>query len=392
MGATFARQLATAREPMIRVYTRQSQGQLWLRRYWGHRPRLACILGFTETGLIPGISAAGKTVADRQTTAIADAEFLYHGVTPCPQYPLPFLAKGVSPALISRAIITAQQIPLHLFNAGLPIAPSVPHIDLQGTPAACLSSGLSMPRTSVGSLFQQGLGWGHRLGNEAGAGYLILGECVVGGTTTALAVLLGLGLPADGKVSSSHVICNHQLKQAIVTQGLERWKELQAQSLSSDPRGFDPLDLVAAIGDPMQVVMSAMTLTASCHSGVLLAGGTQMLAVYALSQALAAHYHIPWQPERIVVGTTRWVAEDPTCDTVGLAKLVGDVPLLATQFSFADSRHPALRQYEAGYVKEGVAAGGCAIAANLYQNWPQPQMLKVIETLFENWLTQKVTP
>ncbi|MEM9001920.1 MAG: nicotinate mononucleotide-dependent phosphoribosyltransferase CobT [Cyanobacteria bacterium P01_F01_bin.86] len=368
---------------MIRVYTQPDQGQLWLRRYWGQRPRLVCVLGFTETGLIPGISAAGASPNDRQTTAIADAEFLYHGITLDPKYPLPPLNDGVSPVLIARAIVAAQRIPVHLFNAGLPIAPTVPHIDLQGVPARCLSSGQALPRSCVESLFKQGLGWGHRLGNEADAGYLILGECVVGGTTTALALMLGLGVPAHGMIGSSHATCNHTQKQAVVDQGITHWKELQG-----DKQVFDPLDLVAAIGDPMQVVVAAMTLAASCHCGVLLAGGTQMLAVYALVQALAAYYHIPWQPEHVAVGTTRWVAEDPTCDAVGLAKLVGDVPLLATQLSFADSQYESLRRYEAGYVKEGVAAGGCAIAAYLYQNWHQPQMLKVIETVLETWLHQ----
>ena len=71
---------------------------------------------------------------------------------------------------------------------------------------------------------------------------------------------------------------------------------------------------------------------------------------------------------RSVVGTTRWVATDLTCDTVGVAERVGDVPLIATELSFAASRHAALRRYEAGFIKEGVAAGGCAIAAHLYQH------------------------
>jgi len=369
---------------MIRVYTQHAQGQEWLRRYRGHRPRLACVLGFTATGLIPGISAAGATPDDRRTTAIADAEFLYHGVTATPTHALPPLTAGISPTMISRAIIAAQQIPLQLFNAGLPIAPTVPHIDLAGVPAACVSSGQALPSTIVESLFRQGLGWGHRLGNEARAGYVILGECVVGGTTTALALLLGLGFPAGGKISSSHAACNHDQKQAIARQGLQHWQQRQSARQANRP-----LDLVAAIGDPMQIVVAAMTLAASCHGGVLLAGGTQMLAVYALARALAHGYHLPWQPERIVVGTTRWVAEDSTSDTVGLAEMIGEVPLIATQLSFSTSRYAALRRYEAGYVKEGVAAGGCAIAAHLYQHWQQPQLLQAIETLVGKWLSQQ---
>lgn len=365
---------------MIRVYTQTASGQAWLRRYWGHRPRLVCVLGFTETGLLPGISAAGASPDSRRTTAIADAEFLARGPHPHPIHPLPPLEAGASPVLISRAILAAQHWPLHLFNAGLPESPSVPHVDLGGAPAACVRSGRAMSQQQVQALMRQGLGWGHRLAGEAGAGYLVLGECVVGGTTTALALLLGLDIAASGKMSSSHVTCNHTQKQAIVSEGLTRWR-----SQTSPETQADPLALVAAVGDPMQIVVAAMTLTASQNAGVLLAGGTQMLAVYALARAIARHYGITWQPQRVAVGTTRWVTEDATGDAVGLAELIGDVPLMATQLSFAQSRYAQLQRYEMGYVKEGVAAGGCAIAAHLYQDWQQPQILHYIESLLAEW-------
>ncbi|NES44608.1 MAG: TIGR00303 family protein, partial [Moorea sp. SIO2C4] len=113
---------------MIRVYTEQVKGKRWLQQYQGCSPVFACILGFTATGLIPGISAAGATPDDRQYTAIADAEFLVNGVTPQPQYPLPPLTVGVSPVLISRALVEAFNLPIYLFNAGLPHPPTVPAI------------------------------------------------------------------------------------------------------------------------------------------------------------------------------------------------------------------------------------------------------------------------
>ena len=369
----------------VRVYAQSRLGQQWLRRYWGHRPYLACTLGFTETGLIPGISAAGATPADRRTTAIADAEFLYHGPHPQPVYPLPPLISGVSPAWITQAIIAAQRIPLQLFNAGLPVPPPVPHVALGGQPAQCLTSGQALPLSTVYQLFRQGQRWGHHLGQQAAGRYGVLGECVVGGTTTALAMLLGLGIPAGNRVNSSHPTCNHAQKHRLVAQGLEHWQA----------RGgpMDPFQLVAAVGDPMQITVAAMALTASCHGGVLLAGGTQMLAVYALARAIAAHCHLRWYPKRVVVGTTRWVIEDATSDAVGLAELIGDVPLIATQLSFATSRYPQLRCYEQGFVKEGMAAGGSAIAASLYQNWGQEQLLSCIEALLERLSsTQPVNP
>jgi NaMN:DMB phosphoribosyltransferase len=122
-----------------------------------------------------------------------------------------------------------------------------------------------------------------------------------------------------------------------------------------------------------------MAIAASRSRGVLLAGGTQMLAVYALMQAIARVYALSWQPEQVVVGTTRWVAEDPSALTVELAQQVAPVPFLATQLSFASSRYAQLRAYEQGYVKEGMGAGGACIAAHLTQGWNQTQLLHNIE-------------
>ncbi len=363
---------------MIRAYSQIGQAEAWMQRFRGATPLLVCVLGFTETGLIPDISAAGATPDDRRYTAVADAEFLLCGVQAHPTYPLPPLRAGASPVLITRTIAVAQQISVYLFNAGLPLSPSVPAIDLQGSPARCLSQGCALDIAMVRHLLQQGLIWGAKLASEA-KGYLVLGECVVGGTTTALAVLTALGWDAIGKVNSSHPTCNHAQKWEIVQAGL-RQAGLKQAGLKQRANWAE---VVAAVGDPMQIVVAGMAIAASRSCGVLLAGGTQMLAVHALIQAIQTESS-DWQPEQVVVGTTRWVAEDPTGDAVGLAQML-KAPLLATQLSFAKSRYETLRAYEQGFVKEGVGAGGCAIAAHLYQNWDQTQMLGAIETLADEY-------
>jgi uncharacterized protein (TIGR00303 family) len=363
---------------MIKIYTQFEQGEAWLNRYYGTLPIFACILGFTETCLIPGISAAGLTPQDRKYTACADAEFLYYGAARQAQYPLPPLTAGASPVVISRAVVEALKIPVYLFNAGLQLIPSVPLIDLGGTTARCLSTGAAMEIATVKHLLEQGLFWGAKLGAKHSQGYVILSECVVGGTTTALAILTGLGIDAAGKVNSSHPVCNHAQKWDVVQAGLQKCYNFT-----------DPLELVAGVGDPMQVVVAGMAIAASRRCGVLLAGGTQMLAVYALLQAIAQTYSLSWQPEAIVVGTTRWVAEDSTGATIELALSLDKnnfsrdqitPSLLATQLSFADSLYPQLQAYERGFVKEGVGAGGACLGAYLSHNWQQEQLLTAIES------------
>jgi len=355
---------------MITLYTQETLGQAWLKRYQGCCPRLICLLGFTATGLIPGISAAGATPQDRQYTAIADAEFLVNGVQAHPQYALPPLTVGVSPVLITRAVVESLQIPVQIFNTGLPIAPVIPHEDIGGLPANCLSTGQALPLSVVEHLFSQGLQWGQILAEQTPNSYLILSECVVGGTTTALAILTALGINAFGKINSSFSQCNHQQKEQLVKQILAKVLPLS-----------NPLQVIAALGDPMQIVCAGMAIAASQRVGVMLAGGTQMLAVYALMQALAKTHQIPVNWEQIVVGTTRWVAEDPTGDTIGLASLLDPVILMATQLSFQHSPYPQLQVYEQGFVKEGVGAGGAAIAAALYQNWDHQKLVSQIESL-----------
>lgn len=358
---------------MIRVYTQLARGQAWLEKYQGKSVVFACGLGFTDTALIPDISAAGATPKARKYTAIADGECVCHGFQEDALYPLPPLIVGASPAILSRAILQKYQIPYYLFDTGLWIPPepkAVNCIDLGGKKANCVSTGKALEFSRVQHLFQQGLAWGKKLATQYTDHLFVLGECVVAGTTTALGILTGLGYDAHQKVNSSHIECNHDLKWQIVQQGLRK------ANLPDNP---DPFAVVSAVGDPMQIFIAGMAIALSHTQGVLLGGGTQMLAVYALIQRICEFHQLDFNPANIAVGTTRWVAEDPTGDTLGLANSIGEVPLLATQLSFRDSQYSQLQSYEQGYVKEGVGAGGLAIAAHLAYGATQVELLTMIE-------------
>lgn len=362
----------------IKVYTEIDKGKKWLAKYQSCKPIFACVLGFTDTGLIPGISAAGATPKDRQYTALADAEFLVNGAVSNPTYPLPPLEVGASPVLISRAVVESFNIPIYLFNAGLPQPTSVNSIDLGGIPARSVTTGKALPLKTVKHLYQQGLKWGEKLAKKSPSSFIVIGECVVGGTTTALALLTGLGINAQGKVNSSHPICNHEQKWSVVQEGLNK------ANLLSKLGKIDPLEIIAAIGDPMQIVTAAIALSASSQVGVMLAGGTQMLAVYALIKAIYNQSPSISQAnlDNIVVGTTRWVAEDFTGDTVRLAEKIGQIPLIATKLSFANSHYASLKAYEKGFVKEGVGAGAMAIASHLL-GWNCEELVIAIEDIFQ---------
>ncbi len=391
----------------INIHSETDRAQAWLNQFQGQPWSLVCTLGFTETALVPGISAAGNTPEARRWTAIADSEFLHCGITPHPAtHPLPPLDAGLSPVLITRALAELEQAPVHILNAGLPQSTAHTGLELGGQPAACVSTGRAMSLSQVKHLFQAGLSWGERFAQQLPAmtsthasethasethasrrTYLVLGECVVGGTTTALGVLTGLGIKAAGRVNSSHPHCNHAQKQRLVDQGLRA----SGVNLSRP----DPLAVVAAVGDPMQIVVAGIAIAASPHCGILLAGGTQMLAVYALAAALMKYQQLPptiplWNPDNIAVGTTRWVALDPSGDTPGLAQAIGEQfqpgpMLLSTALDFSTSTHAALRAYEEGFVKEGVAAGGSAIATSLRRGFGAQELLVEVDSFCDRY-------
>jgi uncharacterized protein (TIGR00303 family) len=212
------------------------------------------------------------------------------------------------------------------------------------SPAGDIRLGCGVP--DARRLFDAGVALGREAGNEAA--YLVLGESVPGGTTTALAVLLALGYAADGRVSGSMPGNAHELKSRVARAGIAY--------LTSN----DPFEVLARVGDPMQPILAGMALGADCD--VVLAGGSQMLAVAALVRALGG----PRALERVAIGTTRWVVNDPFADVCGLAAEISPrLPVLAANLDFSMSHHRGLREYEQFLVKEGVGAGGACIAALL---------------------------
>ena len=160
------------------------------------------ILAGSQTAEIEGISAAGSTAVSRRYTAVADAELLLRGPNLPKRWPLPPLPAGVSPALISYVASSFLKIKPTIISAGLLQTPPFTHVSLESPeigPARCLSSGNAMERTRVKLLFESGFKIGMKLKK-----HLLLTECVPGGTSTAFAVLSGLGLNVNGLISGSH--------------------------------------------------------------------------------------------------------------------------------------------------------------------------------------------
>ncbi|QPN64600.1 nicotinate-nucleotide--dimethylbenzimidazole phosphoribosyltransferase [Synechococcus sp. CBW1004] len=318
------------------------------------------LLAATETAAVEGISAAGSTPESRRRTAAADAELLLYGPLAPRPHALPPLPAGVSPALISHVVIEALGLEPLVIDLGCSEAPAVPHLRPTGAAgggvAACLSGGAALPPQRVEALLQLGRRWGQRL--VARGRPLLLAECVPGGTSTAQALLSGLGLEVEGLVSGSLREPAHGLKSMLVRRGL---------TAARLPAEATPAAVVAAVGDAMQPLAASLTLTtAAAGLPVLLAGGSQMAAVLALALALAPAEQRQALSRHAAVVTTAWVAEEAGSDLERLLARIGErwqvEPLaFAAGLRFGAGCHRALRDYERGYVKEGVGAGGLAL-------------------------------
>jgi uncharacterized protein (TIGR00303 family) len=347
--------------PLRRLVGEAGAAAAWQERWsrdWAET-RVLLLLAATLTAEVPGISAAGATPESRRRTAAADAELLLLGPEAERPHALPPLPAGVSPALISHVVVRELALAPLVVDLGCPVAPAVPHLrpgsPAGDGPAACLSGGAAMMPGRVAHLFALGRRWGERLAMGAGGPPLLLAECVPGGTTTALALLCGLEVAADGLVSGSLQAPAHAHKAELVARGL------------AAGRPADPLAAVAAVGDPMQPLAAGLLLAAAAAGvPVLLAGGSQMAAVLALALALAPATLRPALAAATAVGTTAWVADEAGSDLSLLLRRIGErwgvEPLaFAADLRFSDPIHPALADYERGFVKEGVGAGGMAL-------------------------------
>ena len=314
----------------------------------GKKPLFVLAIATTETGKIPGISAAGKMPEFTDYTPPADAELLLLGRCKCING-VPVTPDGIpTPALISMSAIRLADVPVLVCSGGLKVKPQIPFMDLGGNPGMDIRTGNSVD--NVQEIIDRAIIAGENLAK--GADYLVIGESIPGGTTTALGVLSAMGIHAMGKVSSSMPENPHDLKAESVKAGLA------AAGESFGSLRNNAVQAISCMGDPMMPAFAGLVMGAASEVPVLMAGGTQMSAILSIVNALKADVLC-----NVAIGTTRWVTADRSSDICAIVKEIADVPILAADLDFAGSRFDGLKAYEKGIVKEGVGAGGASIVA-----------------------------
>jgi uncharacterized protein (TIGR00303 family) len=324
------------------------KAEAFIKELEGKKPLFVCTIATTETAKIQGISAAGENPEFTDYTPPADAELLLLGKCKCING-VPVTPDGIpTPALITMSALRLADIPVLVASGGLKVKPQIPFLDLGGNPGKDIRTGSAVD--NVEEVIQRATLAGEHLAKTAD--YLVIGESIPGGTTTALGVLSALGVNAEGKVSSSLPENPHGLKTETVRAGLA------ASGASYGSLTKNPIKAISCLGDPMMPAFAGLVVGAASQVPVLMAGGTQMTAVLAVVNAL--------NPDvlcNVAIGTTRWVANDSSSDICGIVAQIANVPVLAADIDFTQSRFSGLKAYEKGIVKEGVGAGGTSIAA-----------------------------
>ncbi len=348
----------------------------FVRQVTGKRPLFVCTLGNTATAKIPGISAAGASPEITDLTPAADAEYLYYGH--CKSIKgVPVTPNGIpTPALITKTALELGNIPVLIAVGGLQNHPQTPYIEFGGIPGEDITTGHAVKNAR--EPFERALILGKQLAKLAD--YLVVGESIPGGTTTALGVLTALGINASDKISSSMPVNPINLKREIVVKGLS------ARNLHPGDLKGRPFEAIEALGDPMQPVHAGVVIGAAESIPVLLAGGTQMSAILAIIKEVQ-----PRILSNVAIGTTKWIISDKSADLPGIVNQISpDIPIFAANLDFGRYKHPGLNAYEEGVVKEGVGAGGATIAmlwANSKMNLDQ--MYKKLENDYMKLLNQR---
>ncbi len=319
----------------------------------GKNPLFVCTISGTRTSRIPGITVAGANPELLKATPAADAELLFYGKCLSIEG-IPATPDGKpTPALITRTALTLADIQFLIVDSGAEVKPKAPYISM-GVPGPSedITTGKAIDEAVVKTIFEYGKILGQKFSYLSD--YVVLGESIPGGTTTALGVLMGVGIDARGRMSSSIPDNPHGLRNRAVELGMK------TAGIGLGDLKRNPLRAVSVLGDSMIPAVAGMAIGAGRRNWVVLAGGTQMMAVLAIISGTE-----PDALEKVIVATTTYVANDQTSDIGWIIKRIGRVPIVAADLGLSESGKPGLRAYSTGFVREGVGAGGAALAAML---------------------------
>jgi len=312
----------------------------------GKKATFMLALSNTKTAQIKGITQAGIPGMIHLTPTL-DSEFLTTGEVRSLEN-IAETPKGVpTPALITRAIHLLNGYGrIELLNLGLEIKPKVDYFKLHDfgiNPSNSISKGAKIDAQEI---FQKGVEFGQAY--ECKDEYIILGESVPSGTTTAMATALGLRYKVKECFSSSFKEVPNDIRENTLKLALSHIEDKD-----------DIFAILSKVSDNMLIFNAGFILGLNNRIPIILAGGTQMATVLLIVDRVLKLMGGTMESSNLSLCTTKWVAEDEKSDIEALLKLLRfSINAYYVDFDFGLSEHPALKLYDEGEAKEGVGAGG----------------------------------
>lgn len=312
----------------------------------GKKATFMLALSNTKTANITGITQAGIPGMIHLTPTL-DSEFVCTGEVRSLEN-IATTPKGVpTPALITRAVhILAPYGRVELLDLGLEVKPKVNHFTIHNfdiNPSQSIAKGANI---DAQALFQKGVAFGQSYNCQDE--YIILGESVPSGTTTAMATAIGL---------------RHKVKECFSSSFKEVPNDIREKTLklalSHIGAKDDIFALLSKVADNMLIFNAGFILGLNNQTKLVLAGGTQMACVLLIVDKILKLMGGNMETSNLALCTTKWVAEDEKSDIKRLLELL-HFPINAyyADFDFSLSQHPALKLYDEGEAKEGIGAGG----------------------------------
>ena len=346
-----------------------------------NNPIFVCVISYTETSEIPGITVAGANKDLIKYTSSADAEFLYYGRCKCING-VPATPDGKpTPAIITKTMLNIGNIPFIVVDSGVKIKPDIPLFSFNLKSGKNILDNIAMESEEVEKAYRYGLILGKQLSKSHDL--VILGESIPGGTTTALGVMLSLGIDAENKMSSSMPENPHNLKNTLIR------KSMKKHNIAFGSLKNKPFDAISLFGDPMIPSVTGIAQGIIENGGiVMLAGGTQMCCILSILKSLKV------KTDKVFIGTTKYIFNDHSADFTNLVLSIDDnVGIVISDLHLIESTKLGLKAFANGFVKEGVGAGGVSIATmiNASGKLNGEILLKYIEREYEKTIEKEFT-
>jgi len=336
----------------------------------GKKATFMLALSNTKTANIQGITQAGIPGMIHLTPTL-DSEFLCTGEVRSLDN-IAETPKGVpTPALLTRGVhLLAPYGRIELLNLGLENKPKIDYFTLYNfdiKPSQSIAKGANIDAQAI---FQKGVEFGQNY--QCQDEYIILGESVPSGTTTATATAIGLKYKVADCFSSSFKDVPNDIKDKTLKLALSHLENKD-----------DIFEVLSKVGDNMLIFNAGFILGLNNKTKIVLAGGTQMACVLLVVDRVLKLMGGTMETSNLALCTTKWVAEDKNSDIKSILELLR-FPIHAyySDFDFSLTEHPALKLYDQGEAKEGVGAGG-ALMYGFLNGLSKEQITKQVESFLQ---------